>query len=173
MIKKYLLVLGLVLISYSISAQYASRIDQTRVVLKDTVISSPQDWFNLDPQLDSYRGISTERAYNELLKGKKTKTVIVAIIDSGIETDHEDLKDKIWVNTKEVAGNGIDDDKNGYIDDINGWNFIGNSKGEMINQDNLEMTRLYVKLKKTYDGKTADQFKGKQLEEFNLFHHRQ
>jgi cell wall-associated protease len=169
MIKKFFIALALMLTVNMLSAQYSFRDYQALVALKDTVLKSPQDWFNLDPQLDNFRGISTERAYKELLPGKKSKTIIVAIIDSGIDINHEDLKDKIWVNPGEIPGNGIDDDKNGYVDDINGWNFIGNAKGEMINYDNLEMTRLYAKLKKIYDGKSATDFKGKQLNEFNLY----
>ncbi len=69
--------------------------------------------------------MSVDRAYNELLKSKKGIKVIVGVIDSGLDIDHEDLKGQIWKNTKEIAGNKKDDDKNGYIDDINGWNFLG------------------------------------------------
>lgn len=90
-------------------------------------------------------GIGTDQAY-ELLKGRKSKKVIVAILDSGIDTDHEDLKDNIWVNADEIPGNGIDDDKNGYIDDVNGWNFLGNADGVNLDAANLEVTRLYRKL---------------------------
>jgi len=138
-------------------------------VSTDTLKKAPENWFNLDVDSDKVRGVSTEKAYNELLKNKKTKTVVVAIIDSGIDIEHEDLKDKIWVNSGEIAGNGKDDDKNGYIDDINGWNFIGNANGDMVNYDNLEITRLYAKYKKNYDGKKESDFKGKKLEEFKKY----
>nr|WP_068888183.1 S8 family peptidase [Pedobacter panaciterrae] len=99
------------------------------------------NWQNLDLKADSTFGISTERAYNELLKGKKSTKVIVAVLDGGIDINHEDLKSVIWINKKEKPGNGKDDDKNGYIDDINGWNFLGSSKGS-INYETLELTRL-------------------------------
>lgn len=99
------------------------------------------NWQNMDLQKDSVFGISVEKAYTELLKDKKPKPVIVAIIDSGIDTAHEDLKTVLWSNAKEKRGNGKDDDKNHYIDDINGWSFIGSSKGN-VNYDNLELTRL-------------------------------
>lgn len=99
------------------------------------------NWQNLDLKADSTFGISTEKAYNELLKGKKSVPVIVAVLDGGVDTEHEDLKSIIWVNKKEKAGNGKDDDKNGYIDDIHGWNFIGSSKGS-VNYETLELTRL-------------------------------
>ena len=143
--------------------------DVTRVSLPDDPTKAPNNWFLLDPATDHYKGVSSEKAYAELLKDKKSKTVIVAIIDSGIDIEHEDLKDNIWTNTDEIAGNGIDDDKNGYIDDVHGWNFIGNARGEMIYHDNLEVTRLYVKYKKMYEGKTASDFKGKKLDAFNEY----
>ena len=99
------------------------------------------NWQNLDLKSDSTFGISTEKAYKELLKGKKSVKVIVAVNDGGVEATHEDLKSIMWVNKKEIAGNGKDDDKNGYIDDINGWNFIGGPKGS-VNFETLELTRL-------------------------------
>lgn len=99
------------------------------------------NWQNLDLKTDSVFGISTEKAYKELLKGKKSTKVIVAVNDGGVEASHEDLKRIMWVNAKEVAGNGKDDDKNGYIDDVHGWNFIGGPK-ESINNETLELTRL-------------------------------
>jgi len=99
------------------------------------------NWQNLDLKTDSVFGIGTEKAYKELLKGKKSTKVIVAVNDGGVESTHEDLKRIMWVNTKEIPGNGIDDDKNGYIDDINGWNFIGGPKGS-VDHETLELTRL-------------------------------
>lgn len=108
------------------------------------------NWQNLDPKQDKAWGIGTDKAYDELLKGKTSKTVVVAVIDNGVDINHEDLKNHIWVNEDEIPGNGIDDDKNGYIDDINGWNFLGNAKGENINYAPLEVTRLYSQYLKMY-----------------------
>ena len=108
---------------------------------------APANWFNLDYETDGVHGVSTEKAYNELLKGKKSTTIIVSIIDSGMDEEHEDLKEVMWVNADEIPGNGIDDDNNGYIDDINGWNFIGGAGGKNIHHDALEATRLYAMLK--------------------------
>lgn len=99
------------------------------------------NWQNLDLKTDSTFGISTERAYKELLKGKKSTQVVVAVLDGGVDIQHEDLKSVIWLNKKEKAGNGKDDDKNGYIDDVNGWNFLGSAKGS-VNHETLELTRL-------------------------------
>jgi subtilisin family serine protease len=103
--------------------------------------SPPDNWFNLSPSTDNVAGVGTERIYKELLKDKKGETVIVAIIDSGVDAEHEDLKDVMWVNPGEIAGNGKDDDGNGYIDDIHGWNFIGGANGN-VSGDQLEITRL-------------------------------
>lgn len=109
-----------------------------------------QNWFLLDPETDKVQGVSAERVYNTLLKGKPSRTVIVAVIDSGVDVFHEDLKDVVWINPGEIPGNGIDDDKNGYIDDINGWNFIGGKNGN-VNEDTYELTREYMKLKAQYE----------------------
>ena len=91
----------------------------------------PKGWHLMDKATSGYSGISIDKAY-EFLKSKKAKsnTVIVAVIDSGIDTTHEDLKAVLWVNKKEIPGNGIDDDNNGYIDDVNGWNFLGSRDGK-------------------------------------------
>ncbi len=115
---------------------------------------APDNWFNLDPTENNVNGVSTEKVYAELLKGKKGQTVVVAVIDCGVDYMHEDLKDIMWHNPREIPGNGIDDDKNGYIDDVYGWNFLGGKDGRNINQESLEVTRVYSKLKPKYD--TAD-----------------
>jgi cell wall-associated protease len=122
----------------------------------------PDNWFNLDPANDKVNGVSTERTYKELLKDKKAVPVIVAVLDSGVDYKHEDLKDVMWTNPGEIAGNGIDDDKNGYIDDIHGWSFLGGKDGKNVDSDNLESTRIYRAYKAKYDGKTAADFKSKE-----------
>lgn len=99
-----------------------------------------KNWQNLDLKQDGYFGISTEKAYRELLKGKKGIPVIVAVIDGGVDIDHEDLKDNIWTNHGEIPGNGKDDDHNGYIDDLHGWNFLGSTKGS-FHLDNTDLLR--------------------------------
>ena len=119
------------------------------------------NWHNLDIEIDSIPGMSVERAYSELLNGKVGKKVIVAVIDAGIDITHEDIKDLIWVNHDEIAGNNIDDDKNGYVDDINGWNFLGNSYNETLEmtriiRDELKDNRRYEKAKETINLKIED-----------------
>ncbi len=99
------------------------------------------NWQHKDLKQDLIFGISTDKAYKELLQGKKSKTVIAAIIDSGVDTKQEDLESVIWKNTREKVSNNKDDDHNGYIDDLNGWNFLGSVKGN-VGVENLELTRL-------------------------------
>lgn len=130
---------------------------------------APDNWFNLDSSKDNVPGVSTEKMYRELLKDRQSETVIVAVIDSGIDADHEDLKDIMWVNPGEVAGNGIDDDKNGYIDDIHGWNFIGGKNGTNINDESLEITRLVAKYNKQYDGVNPDDLSKKEKKKYDAY----
>ncbi|MGO4772724.1 S8 family peptidase [Flavobacterium sp. W22_SRS_FK3] len=106
-------------------------------------------WSHLDLIKDSIPGMSVDKAYAELLQGKTGVKVIVGIVDSGVDIEHEDLQGMIWTNPKEIPGNGIDDDKNGYVDDIHGWNFLGD-----VVKENLEMTRI---VKKGDDG--SEQYK--------------
>jgi len=106
----------------------------------------PKGWHLKDKTKDGYQGISLDKAY-DFVKGKKSHTVIVAVIDSGIDTTHEDLKSVLWVNAREIPGNGIDDDKNGYTDDVNGWNFIGGKDGRNVKEDSYEVARVYHKYK--------------------------
>jgi len=115
--------------------------------------SAPKDWFHLNPSTDNYPGIDTRTTYEKLLKDRKSETVIVAVIDGGVDPMHEDLKDIMWNNPGEIPGNGIDDDKNGYVDDVHGWNFIGGKDGKNIGADALEITRLVAKYQKQFKGK--------------------
>lgn len=119
---------------------------------------APNSWHLLDKTTTGYNGISLDKAYSFLKeKNLKSKKVVVAVIDSGIDTLHEDLKPVLWVNSKEIAGNGIDDDKNGYVDDIHGWNFLGGKDGKNVKEDSDEGARVYHKLKLIWDGKTVGQ----------------
>jgi len=131
---------------------------------------APNGWHMMDKETDGYYGISSNKAY-EFIKSKKlkSKTVIVAVIDSGIDTLQEDINPVLWTNPKEIPGNGIDDDKNGYIDDIHGWNFIGGKDGRNVDEDSKEETRIYQSLKNKYDGKTDEYIDPKDAAEFKVW----
>ena len=120
---------------------------------KDSVDYS--QWSHGDIESDTVVGISVEQAYSFAKEHNKiAKVVIVAILDSGVDTAHEDLKGNLWNNPGEIPFNGIDDDSNGHIDDIHGWNFIGGANGKSVNGDTWELTRLYRKYKKQFNNKT-------------------
>ncbi len=125
-------------------------------------------WQHADFEKDGLPGTSSEKAYAELLSTKKSSTVIVAIIDSGSETFHSDLKNNIWTNEDEIAGNGMDDDKNGYIDDIHGWSFIGGPKGD-VEFDNLEFTRIFIDLKKRFSDKAETSITSEEKKDFEKY----
>jgi subtilisin family serine protease len=122
-------------------------------------------WQNLNLKTDSVFGIGTEKAYNELLKGKKHTTVLVAVIDGGVDTAHEDLKDVLWINPKEKIGDKIDNDKNGYADDVHGWNFIGSAKGN-VHYDNLEITRFVRNYKRRFAALDTNKLTGPDVAAF-------
>ena len=131
--------------------------------------SAPKNWFNLSYKDDGTRGVGTEKTYKELLAGKKADTVIVAVIDGGVDYKHEDLKNVMWHNPGEIPDNKIDDDKNGYIDDIYGWNFIGGADGKNVEHDNLELTREYRRLKKKFKNKTKEDLPASDTAEFTRY----
>ena len=122
------------------------------VLTAQSSIYSDHGWQMLDYRTDSVFGAGVNRAYESLLKGKKAVPVIVAVIDMGVDTAHEDLVGHIWTNTKEIPGNGIDDDGNGYVDDIHGWNFLGGKNGKNINIESYESYREYYRLFKDSQG---------------------
>ncbi|WP_439127841.1 S8 family peptidase [Polaribacter sp.] len=145
----------------------------------DTVINIPakkeklsedelHTWSHMDMETDSIPGMSIDKAY-QFLEGKNGTTVIVAIADSGSDIEHEDLKDVVWTNPKEIAGNNIDDDKNGYIDDIHGWNFLGSKDGTIVNADQLEITRIVKRGMEKFGDKKASEISEKDKEDYQQY----
>lgn len=126
-----------------------------------------EDWFNKDLQEDGEFGVSVDKVYKEYSNRESTE-ILVAIIDSGIDIEHEDLQPNIWINTDEIPNNGIDDDNNGYIDDIHGWNFIGGASGNVI-EETYETTRLYKKLKEKFEGVSEDQVNSTDKTDYELY----
>ena len=125
---------------------------------KKVVIDSKfytENWHHFDFEKDKIYGISLQKLYNENTVKKNSNSIIVAVLDTQIDLNQEDLKDQIWVNKKEIPNNNIDDDKNGYVDDVNGWNFVGKPDGGYFSYGNFEYTRfvkkwdVYFKNKKT------------------------
>ncbi|NJB85637.1 subtilisin family serine protease [Lewinella marina] len=130
--------------------------------------SAPNNWWELDQTENSFPGVSAARA-NAYLAGKKAEPVVVAVIDSGVDIEHEDLKDVIWTNPGEIPGNGIDDDRNGYVDDVHGWNFIGGADGRNVNYENLEVVRLYNRLHAKYNNRNREGLSKKEKAEFDAY----
>lgn len=113
----------------------------------------PNGWHLTSKETTGFYGIGLDKAY-EFLKGRKSKQIIVGVIDSGVDTTHEDLKAVLWHNPKEIPGNGIDDDKNGYVDDVYGWNFIGGKDGRNVKEDSYEAARVYHQYKSKFENVT-------------------
>jgi len=132
----------------------------------------PKGWHLMDMEKDGHDGISLDKAYSLIReKNLKSKTVVVAVIDSGVDTTQEDLKNVLWTNPKEIPGNGQDDDHNGYSDDIHGWNFIGGRDGKNVRDDSQEEGRVYYAYKDKFDNKDVHpaDLKGRELEEYQMW----
>jgi subtilisin family serine protease len=126
------------------------------------------DWFNQSPIDDQVYGAEIDKAY-QFLQDKESKPVIVAVIDGGVDFNHEDLKEKMWINKNEIPDNGIDDDENGYIDDIHGWNFLGNAEGANIAHENLEITRIYKKYHQKFSDVKKRTLSDEEKEQYGLY----
>jgi cell wall-associated protease len=151
---KYKLSIILILIFLCFSCQRKSvylPIKKTTLLLQKIDSIDLKNWHFKDIEMDTVPGISLNRAYDSLLYKKKTEPVIVAILDNEVDLNHDEFKGKLWVNQNEVANNGIDDDGNGYIDDLNGWNYLGNLKGKNNLYVNFEHTRIVRKGKNYFD----------------------
>ena len=117
-----------------------ANIDTLPLKISDLTEAQKKNWGHLDLITDTIPGMSVDKAYAEIIGNKKGEKVIVAVLDSGMDLNHEDLVDVLWTNKKEIPGNNKDDDNNGYIDDIHGYNFLGESYNEQ-----LEMARIVSK----------------------------
>lgn len=150
--------------SSSIVSTPIENIDQTPLKVQELSDNELKSWGHKDLTLDTIPGMSVERTYNEIIKKRKGEIVIVGVIDSGIDILHEDLEDVIWTNPNEVPGNGIDDDNNGYIDDMNGWNFLGDIVGEQ-----MEYVRIMLQLAPKFEDKPESAISTADREEYALY----
>lgn len=127
-----------------------------------------ETWYLKDYLKDSIPGISLNKWYSENKK-KSKQQVIVAVIDTQLDSNHEDLKGQFWINQKEIANNNIDDDNNGYVDDINGWNFTSNKKEDYVTWGNFESVRFIRHWDSEFKGKTEDQIKPENLANYKEY----
>ncbi|MEI7486927.1 MAG: S8 family serine peptidase [Chryseobacterium sp.] len=144
---------------------------------QEAKVDSNQDkdlmtWYHKDFATSKVYGVNTENAYRYLeSKGLKPTTVVVGVLDSGVQVDHPGLVKNVWSNPNEVPNNGKDDDGNGYIDDVHGWNFIGGKNGD-IDVDNMEVTRVVAKYKPIFEGDDSAKNKANQAkmpEDFAMY----
>ena len=141
----------------------------TTAVRGQDPLSDPRhDWAYRNPVADSVAGIDFYRAY-ALLKGRPWRTTIVAVIDNGFDVEHQDLKSVIWTNSREIPGNGIDDDHNGYVDDVHGWNFRSARDGTAAEKEQTEATRIYAQWKGKYEGIDSTRLTGSQKKQLRLY----
>ena len=138
MFSRKLLIPSFIFISFCISSVASAR------------SAEPFNWYRSNT--DSVQGAAIDAAIQYLSKyhHKKQKPIIVGIIDSGVDTTVVDLQDALWKNPKEIAGDGKDNDKNGYIDDVHGWNFLGTADGSFNmtsagTEEYRQFKRLYPK----------------------------
>src|SRR5690554_340253 len=141
-------------------------IDAAPVYEKNASITDEElkHWFHLDVERDTIPGMSVQRTYDEIIKKNKGQKVIVGVIDSGVDAEHEDLKNVLWTNRGEIPGNGIDDDANGYVDDINGWNFLGD-----IVEEKMEFVRIMERLAPRFDGKEESAISTSDRKDYELY----
>jgi subtilisin family serine protease len=153
--KRYPYFITAAVLGLSLSTAYAQPGHKISVPLPENAAIEMQ-WQHADAEENGILGVSSYKAAAQFGKGKNQVPVVVAVIDSGTETFHPDLSKNIWVNADEIPDNGKDDDNNGYIDDVNGWSFIGGKDGDVA-QDNLEFTRVYNSYRKRFENKLESQ----------------
>ncbi|MEM9051790.1 MAG: S8 family serine peptidase [Bacteroidota bacterium] len=139
------------------------------IILSLSLVAQPKtDWFNQSFNSGISAGADINKSF-ELIGEKQLAKVIVAVIDDGVDIYHDDFEGKIWVNQDEIPDNGVDDDANGYIDDVHGWNFLGNPKGENVKYETLELTRLYRQYSKIFADRRRDSLRKEELQDYALY----
>ncbi|WP_284651044.1 S8 family peptidase [Flavobacterium terrisoli] len=160
--------LSFLLLSLTTLSMHAQQAEQPKSYKKTPLTEEQQQrWSHLDLEKDSIPGMSVDKAYSELLKNKKGNKIIVGVIDSGVDINHPDLKPVIWTNKKEIPNNRKDDDKNGFVDDVHGWNFLGESNNETLElvrylRNGDDGSEKYKNAQKEYDTKYQEVFPQKE-----------
>lgn len=129
----------------------------------------PPDWQMQSRSDQGYYGAEINKAYNFLKDRQPKRKVVVAVIDGGIDVSHEDLKGNLWTNKGEIPGNGIDDDGNGYADDIHGWNFLGTKDGKQVTLTALDADYEFMRLREKFDGVDTNKLSGKELKLYHYY----
>lgn len=158
----------LILTLFLIAFQLASATILAKAQESENENDTMTRWQHVRPYMMEGWGVSTDHFYEEIMPEKKTKTIVVAVIDGGIDTSHPDLRSNLWVNEDEIPSNGKDDDSNGYIDDIYGWNFIGGPNGD-IGPENTEAVRVYNKFKDRFAKLEKKDVKKEDRADFELY----
>lgn len=162
---KQLTIILLVAISFTATAQPRG------ISSIDSLDKAYINWYNLSPVIDKIEGAAVEQSYTQLLNSRTpAKKIVVAVIDGGVDIHHPELAGKIWINSDEIAGNGVDDDNNGYADDVHGWNFIGNAKGENVVMENMEYVRILRELTPRFGNiASRNEVKANDLKHYDLY----
>ncbi|MEO2050364.1 MAG: S8 family peptidase [Allomuricauda sp.] len=128
--------------STSLVSTPVENIDTVPLKISELTDYEKKHWGHLDLLRDTIPGMSVDRAYDEIIRNRKGKTIVVAVLDSGMDLEHEDIKNVLWTNTDEIPNNGKDDDGNGYVDDVHGYNFLGDAYNEQL--EYVRMLRLNI-----------------------------
>lgn len=139
-------------------------IDSIPLKVSDLSEIQLKGWGGSDLVSDTIPGMSVNKAYEEIIKNQKGNTVIVGVVDSGVDIYHEDLEDVVWTNEDEIPNNDKDDDNNGYVDDMHGWNFLGDAV-----EENMEYVRIYKRLKPKYEDKPESAISTANMKEYELY----
>jgi cell wall-associated protease len=126
-------------------------------------------WYDKDYLTDNIPGISLNKFYLEYKNKPELNNIVVAVIDTQLDIQHEDLRDQVWTNPKEISNNDIDDDHNGHVDDINGWNYIGAKNGDYLVWGNFEYVRLVREWGLEFKDKTESEIKTQDISKYKEY----
>ena len=152
------------------STKLSNHTNTSKVDKKNKLEQTLKFWYQEDYNGSKILGISLNKFYNLNKSKKKAIDIVVAVIDTKIDLSHEDLKEQIWINTKEIPDNGIDEDSNGYMDDINGWSFTGTKNGGYVIWSNFEYVRVIREWSPVFEDKTESQIQPENIENYNEYH---